>query len=164
MRLQPQSSLTLQPIASSVCKTTMVATVATAITLVSSRTTGQKVSTRTEPEITMATTMSVQRTHSYGMIHKTWRRQGYMLFTDAWHSMSSKTQETVLDSPMWGYRWRGSNHRHTQSPGRNSLRSASQSLAARSGNPINQLARARHTWRSLLQLSSLERRHKARLS
>lgn len=66
-------SLTLQLIASSVCKTTMMATVDTAITLVSSRTTGQKVRTSTEPEITMATRISVQRNHSNGMIHKTWK-------------------------------------------------------------------------------------------
>lgn len=71
-RLRRRRSLTLQPIASSVCKTTMVATVDTAITLVSSRTTGQKVRTSTEPEITMATRISVQRNHSNGMIHKTW--------------------------------------------------------------------------------------------
>ena len=76
------SSLTLQPIASSVCKTTIVATVATAITLVSSRTTGQKVSTRTEPEISMAIRISVQRNHSNGMIHKTWWWVGNLSVTD----------------------------------------------------------------------------------
>lgn len=67
------SSLTLQPTASSACRTRIVRTVATAASLVSSRTTGQKVRTRREPDITMATRISVQRNHSNGMIHKTWR-------------------------------------------------------------------------------------------
>lgn len=66
-------SPTLQPMASSVCRTTMVATVATATTLVSSWTTGQKVSTNTEPEIRMAITISVQCNHSKGMIQNTCR-------------------------------------------------------------------------------------------
>lgn len=66
-------SPTLQPMASSVCRTTMVATVATATTLVSSWTTGQKVSTNTEPEIKMAITISVQCNHSNGMIQNTCR-------------------------------------------------------------------------------------------
>lgn len=77
--LPPCSSLTLHPIASSECRTTMVATVTTAINLVSSRTTGQKVRTRTEPEIAMATTISVQCNHSNGMVHRTWRWQGETL-------------------------------------------------------------------------------------
>lgn len=70
-------SPTLQPIASRVCRTTMVASVATATTLVSSRTTGQKVSTNTEPEIRMAITISVQCNHSNGIIHRTCRGRDY---------------------------------------------------------------------------------------
>lgn len=76
------------------------------------------------------------------------------LWQPGWVS-SATTQMVWSTIPRWGYRWRGSSRRHTQSPGRNSLQSASQPLAARSGNPINQLAPARHTWRSLLQLLSL---------
>lgn len=68
---------------------------------------------------------------------------------------TSAPQERLKDSPRWGYRWRGSSRKHTQSPERSSLQSASQRLAARSGNPINQMAPARHTWRWLRQLSSL---------
>lgn len=71
---------TLQPMASSVCRTTMIATVVTATTLVSSWTTGQKVSTNTEPEIRMAITISVQCNHSNGMIQKTCRGRDYK-----WH-------------------------------------------------------------------------------
>jgi len=63
---------------------------------------------------------------------------------------------------MWGYRWRGSSHRHTQSPGKSSLPSASQPLASRSRNPTSQSAPAKHTWRwpPLLWLLSERRAEK----
>lgn len=64
-------------------------------------------------------------------------------------------QTRLTDSPRWECRWRVSNRRHTLSPERSSLQSASQSLDARSGNPINKLGPAKHTGRWLLQLSSL---------
>lgn len=64
--------LTLQPTANRVCSSRIATTVATAISLASSRTAGQNVSTSTEPEITMATRINIQRNHSNGIIHKIW--------------------------------------------------------------------------------------------
>lgn len=66
--------LTLQPIASRAWSTTMLATVAKAVTLVSSRTTGQNVRTSTDPEITIAITMRVHCTHWNGMLHNTYKK------------------------------------------------------------------------------------------
>lgn len=53
----------------------MVATVATAILRLSSRTAGQKVITNTDPERHSENTTSTQRTTFCGMIHKIWKRQ-----------------------------------------------------------------------------------------
>lgn len=163
-------SPTLQPMASSVCRRTMVATVATATTLVSSWTTGQKVSTNTEPEIRMAITISVQCNHSNGMIQKTCRGKDsnwhLCYYSTVGNSIFDLSTTRLADSLRWECRWRASNHRRTQSRERSSVQSASQPPAARSGNPINKMGPSKHTGRWLQQLLSLlerEERDSARL-
>lgn len=68
-------SLTLQPTARRTLRTTIADRTATIILGWSSRTAGQKVNTKTEPDRQRATTIENQRSHSNGRIHRTlWRK------------------------------------------------------------------------------------------
>lgn len=138
-------SLTLQPTARSMLRATMVDKTAATIFGWSSRTAGQKVITKTEPDRQRATTIENQRSHSNGRIHNTLGRSScvqlalafrkniivatiYIIITGSIqdyqdtknNSKDSKDASLRLFSlhvsPLLGCKSRGSIHRRRQSP------------------------------------------------